>query len=79
MAMNVSAWAIRKPVPSLVLFAVLMALGWFSFMQLPVTKFPNVDIPIVSVTVQQPGASAVGTGNPSHEKNRRRRFQCERH
>ncbi len=54
---NISAWAIRQPVPSLVLFAVLMILGWFSFNQLAVTKFPNVDIPIVSVNVQQPGAA----------------------
>ena len=57
MSMNVSAWAIRKPVPSLVLFAVLMVLGWYSFNQLPITKFPNVDIPIISVIIQQPGAA----------------------
>ncbi len=57
MAMNVSAWAIRKPVPSVVLFVVLMILGWFSFTKLPITKFPNVDIPVVSVTVRQAGAA----------------------
>ncbi|MGE3247591.1 MAG: efflux RND transporter permease subunit, partial [Beijerinckiaceae bacterium] len=55
--MNVSAWSIRNPVPSLVLFAVLSILGMFSFSQLPVTKFPNVDIPIVTVTVRQAGAA----------------------
>lgn len=57
-AWNISAWSIRKPVPSLVLFVVLMILGWFSFMQLPVTKFPNVDIPVISITVVQPGAAS---------------------
>jgi hydrophobe/amphiphile efflux-1 (HAE1) family protein len=54
---NVSAWSIRRPVPSLVLFLVLMALGWVSFAQLPVTRFPNIDVPIVQVRVYQPGAA----------------------
>ncbi len=35
--MNVSAWSIRNPVPSLVLFLVLMVLGIMSFQSLPVT------------------------------------------
>jgi hydrophobe/amphiphile efflux-1 (HAE1) family protein len=55
--LDVSAWAIRKPVPSLVLFMVLMALGWFSFQQLPVTRFPNIDLPIVQVVITQSGAA----------------------
>lgn len=54
---NISAWAIRKPVPSLVLFMVLIALGYVSFQQLPVTRFPNIDIPIVQVRVYQSGAA----------------------
>ncbi len=57
MRLNISAWAIRNPVPSLVLFMVLMALGLFSFSQLPVTRFPNIDIPIVAVTISQSGAA----------------------
>jgi hydrophobe/amphiphile efflux-1 (HAE1) family protein len=55
--LNASAWAIRRPVPSLVLFMVLIALGWFSFRQLPVTRFPNIDIPVVQVTITQAGAA----------------------
>jgi len=54
---NISAWSIRHPVPSLVLFMVLIALGYFSFQQLPVTRFPNVDIPIIQVRVYQSGAA----------------------
>ena len=57
MNLNVSAWSIRKPVPSLVLFLVLMVLGVFSFRQLPVTRFPNIDIPIVQIRVTQAGAA----------------------
>ena len=51
MRLNISAWAIRKPIPSIVLFIVLLVLGIFSFRQLPITRFPNIDIPIVSITV----------------------------
>jgi hydrophobe/amphiphile efflux-1 (HAE1) family protein len=57
MAINVSAWSIRKPIPSIVLFLVLGLLGLVSFMGLPITRFPNIDIPIVSVTVTQSGAA----------------------
>ena len=55
--MNVSAWAIRNPVPPLLLFTVLMALGIFSFRQLPITRFPNIDVPVVQVLITQAGAA----------------------
>ena len=54
---NISAWSIRRPVPSLVLFMVLIALGYVSFGQLPITRFPNIDVPIVQVRVYQSGAA----------------------
>ena len=57
MRLNVSAWAIRKPIPSIVLFLVLMILGLVSFRGLPITRFPNIDIPIVSIQVTQAGAA----------------------
>ncbi|MFK8252922.1 efflux RND transporter permease subunit [Ancylobacter terrae] len=57
MALNVSAWAIRKPIPSIVLFVVLTALGLFTFDRLPITRMPNIDVPIVTVVVTQPGAA----------------------
>lgn len=57
MALNISAWAIRKPIPSLVLFVVLTALGIVHFRAMPVTQMPNIDVPIVMVTVSQPGAA----------------------
>ncbi len=57
MRLNVSAWAIRKPLPSIVLFLVLMVLGLVTFRSLPITRFPNIDIPIVAVTITQSGAA----------------------
>ena len=57
MRSDISAWAIRHPVPPLVLFIVLMTLGLFSFQQLPVKRFPNIDVPVVSVFISQAGAA----------------------
>jgi hydrophobe/amphiphile efflux-1 (HAE1) family protein len=57
MAFNISAWAVRTPAPSIVLFIVLVAVGVAGFARLPVTEMPNVDLPIVSVSVRQAGAS----------------------
>ena len=57
MRINFSAWAIRNPVPPILLFVVLCLLGILSFMSLPVTKFPNIDIPVVAVSVTQGGAT----------------------
>lgn len=55
--MNFSAWAIKNPVAPLLAFFMLLVLGWQSFNSLPVTRFPNIDIPVVAVTVAQPGAA----------------------
>ncbi|GGE00016.1 hydrophobe/amphiphile efflux-1 (HAE1) family protein [Gemmobacter megaterium] len=57
--MNFSAWAIRNPVAPILAFVILMLLGWNSFNTLPITRFPNIDVPLVSVTVPQTGASPV--------------------
>ncbi|HEY8246573.1 MAG TPA: efflux RND transporter permease subunit [Hyphomicrobium sp.] len=57
MRLNISAWSIRRPVPAIVLFSVLTLLGVISFMTLPVTRFPNIDIPLISITVVQSGAA----------------------
>jgi multidrug efflux pump subunit AcrB len=57
MSLNVSAWAIRTPAPSIVLFIVLFAAGVVAFTWLPVTEMPNVDLPVVSVSVRQAGSS----------------------
>ena len=57
MAINISAWSIRHPLPPLVMAAAIVALGYISFTKLPVTRMPNVDVPVISVTVTQFGAA----------------------
>ncbi len=56
MSFNLSSWSIRRPVPTIVLFLVLIVLGWMSFTQLGIDNNPNIDIPAVEVRVTQPGA-----------------------
>ncbi len=55
--MNFSAWSIRNPIAPLLGFALLMFLGVQAFYALPITRFPNIDVPVVAVTVTQSGAS----------------------
>jgi len=56
MALDISAWSIRKPIPPLVFFVVLIVLGAVSLNTLPITQMPNIDIPIVTITVTQKSA-----------------------
>ncbi len=55
--MNFSAWSIRNPIAPLLAFALLLFVGIQAFYKLPITRFPNIDVPVVSITVTQSGAS----------------------
>ncbi|CAN7516001.1 efflux RND transporter permease subunit [Rhizobium sp. LjRoot30] len=55
--MNFSAWSIRNPIAPLLAFGLLLVVGLQSFYALPITRFPNIDVPLVAVTVTQSGAS----------------------
>ena len=57
MALNVSAWSIRQPLPAIVFSIIMLFLGWASFTKLPVTRLPNADIPVVSVVVAEFGSA----------------------
>src|SRR3546814_11032266 len=54
---NISAWSIRNPVPSIVLFVALTLAGVVSFMRMDVNNQPDIDFPIVWVAISQPGAA----------------------
>jgi multidrug efflux pump subunit AcrB len=54
---NLSAWAIRHPIPPIVLFVVLFFLGVVAFIRLPINLDPDIAFPLVSVTIAQPGAA----------------------
>lgn len=55
--MNFSAWSIRNPVAPLLAFFLLMFMGIQAFNKLPITRFPNIDVPVISVAVSQSGAA----------------------
>jgi multidrug efflux pump subunit AcrB len=57
MALNVSAWSIRNPLPPIVATAAIIAIGLVSFQKLPITRMPNVDVPVIAVVITQFGAS----------------------
>jgi len=57
MALNISAWSIRHPLPSVVFSIILLILGWVSFTKLAITRLPSADIPVISVAVSQFGAA----------------------
>ena len=55
--MNFSAWSIRNPIAPLLVFFLLIYVGLNSFHKLPITRFPNIDVPLVAISVSQSGAS----------------------
>jgi multidrug efflux pump subunit AcrB len=57
MNFNVSTWAIRNPVPSILFFIVLTLAGLWGFQQMKIQNFPDIDLPTVIVTASLPGAS----------------------
>jgi multidrug efflux pump subunit AcrB len=54
---NISAWSIRNPVPSIVLFVILTVAGIVSFVRMDINREPDIDFPAVAVEITQPGAA----------------------
>ncbi len=57
MAINVSAWSIRNPIPGVLLFIMLTIVGLMSFRAMKIQNFPDIDLPTVTVVASLPGAS----------------------
>jgi multidrug efflux pump subunit AcrB len=55
--MNVSAWSIRNPVPAMLIFALLTALGLIAFQRLQIQDFPDMDLPTIQITATLEGAA----------------------
>lgn len=55
--MSLSSWSIRHPAPTLLLFLLLTLAGLAAFRVMPVQGFPDIDVPIVSVSLRLPGAA----------------------
>lgn len=55
--MTFTTWSIRNPIPAIVLFVVLTVAGFWGFGSLSVQNMPDLDFPMVNVTLVQPGAA----------------------
>ena len=55
---KLAALCVKRPVFATMLIVALMVVGGFSFFTLGVDLFPKIDLPTVSVSVSNPGASA---------------------
>jgi multidrug efflux pump subunit AcrB len=57
MNFNVSAWCIRNPVPSILLFIMLTVAGVMGFKTMKIQQFPDIDLPTITVTASLPGTA----------------------
>ena len=55
--MNFSAWSIRNPVPSILLFILLTVGGLIAFARLGVQNFPDMDLPTIQINATLEGAA----------------------
>ena len=55
--MNVSAWCIRNPIPSLMFFVMLTLAGLMGFKSMKIQQFPDIDLPTINVTASLPGTA----------------------
>ena len=54
--MNVSAWSIRNPIPTVMLFVLLTLAGLVGFTAMKIQNFPDIELPTIIVSASLPGA-----------------------
>ncbi|MGM3388735.1 efflux RND transporter permease subunit [Stutzerimonas stutzeri] len=57
MSLNVSSWSIRNPTPAVLLFILLTFAGVMGFGMMKIQEFPDIDLPVITVSAELPGAS----------------------
>ena len=65
---NISAWCIRNPVVPIVLFIGLILGGMVTFSQMKVQNEPDIEFPLVIVSISQPGAAPTEIENQITQK-----------
>ncbi|WP_063902756.1 efflux RND transporter permease subunit [Burkholderia ubonensis] len=55
--MNFLEWSVRRPLPTILLFALLCIGGALGFRALPVAELPSVDAPVIAIDASLPGAT----------------------
>ena len=54
---NISAWSIRNPIVPILAFIGLMLAGIFAFQDMDIQDQPDIEFPVVQVSISQPGAA----------------------
>jgi multidrug efflux pump subunit AcrB len=57
MAINVSSWSIKNPIPGVMLFIMLTLAGLMSFHAMKIQSFPDIELPTITVSASLPGAA----------------------
>lgn len=57
MNFDISAWCIRNPLPTILLFVLLTILGVLGFRAMKIQNFPDIDLPTINLITVLPGAS----------------------
>jgi len=60
---NISAWSIRNPIVPILAFIGLMVAGLMSFMNMDIQDQPDIEFPVVIVSISQPGAAPTEVEN----------------
>lgn len=55
--MNFATWSVRNPIPNILLFFFLTVAGIWGFKHTNIQNFPDLDLPMVTVVLLQPGAA----------------------
>ncbi len=55
--MNFSAWSIKNPIPAIVFFILLTLAGVVGFKMSGVQDFPDIELPMVTISANLPGAA----------------------
>ena len=60
--------SIHNPVLAAMLMFALVVMGVFSYSRVPVDQFPNVEIPVIVINTEYPGASPESVENDVSRK-----------
>jgi multidrug efflux pump subunit AcrB len=75
--MNFSAWSIRNPIPGILLFIMLGLAGLLCFHWMKIQQFPDIELPMVTVTAALPGAAHLNLRPKLHVKLKTRLRLCK--
>jgi len=55
--MNLATWSLQRPIPAVLLFALLSLAGLLGFLRLPIQNMPDIERPEINILLAQPGAA----------------------